>query len=148
MGDNCGAFLIDASNTNYTTVSFDAGNGTQCNGMADSIYLEIDGQCFRIADGRAEDSVVVLPASKMFRVYVCRNGNGDVGVCDVRGGGAPGADPVVTVSKTDALLIETTADGNANPGETIRYTVTVANTQANTVAGMVTFNDVPGANTN
>ena len=38
------------------------------------------------------------------------------------------ADAVLTVTKRDELLIDVDGDGNADPGDTIRYTVVISNT--------------------
>jgi uncharacterized repeat protein (TIGR01451 family) len=52
----------------------------------------------------------------------------------------------ITASKNDTLQIDVDGDGLADPGDTIRYTVTVTNPSGQTATG-VTFADTPGTNT-
>jgi uncharacterized repeat protein (TIGR01451 family) len=54
--------------------------------------------------------------------------------------------PALTATKKDALLIDNNSDGIANPGETIKYTVTITNSGTTDATGVV-FNDTPDANT-
>jgi uncharacterized repeat protein (TIGR01451 family) len=56
------------------------------------------------------------------------------------------AAPVVTASKTDAMQNDVDGDGQFDPGDTIRYTITLAN-NGNTAATNVVFTDTPDANT-
>jgi hypothetical protein len=52
----------------------------------------------------------------------------------------------ITVSKVDVLQIDTDGDNLADPGETLRYTITLTNPSQQT-ATSVGFTDTPGANT-
>ncbi|HEX6639996.1 MAG TPA: hypothetical protein VF215_02730, partial [Thermoanaerobaculia bacterium] len=54
--------------------------------------------------------------------------------------------PIVTASKTAALQVDADNDGEADPGDTIRYTIIVTNS-GNGDALAVAFNDTPDANT-
>ena len=54
--------------------------------------------------------------------------------------------PVITATKTDALLVDNDADGNADTGDTLKYTVTITNNGGGDATG-VQFNDTPDANT-
>jgi uncharacterized repeat protein (TIGR01451 family) len=54
--------------------------------------------------------------------------------------------PAVTATKSDALLNDVDGDGNADPGDTIRYTVIVTNS-GNGAANGVLLTDNPDANT-
>ena len=56
------------------------------------------------------------------------------------------AAPAVTATKSDALVVDADGDGLAEPGDTLLYTVVLAN-NGNTAATAVTFADTPGANT-
>jgi uncharacterized repeat protein (TIGR01451 family) len=53
---------------------------------------------------------------------------------------------VLRAQKTDALAIDVRGDGQASPGDTLEYTVTITNTGA-VDAQNVVFSDTPGANT-
>jgi uncharacterized repeat protein (TIGR01451 family) len=55
------------------------------------------------------------------------------------------AAPVITATKTDALLVDSNNDSQANPGETLRYTVTIDN--SGTEDASVVFTDTIDANT-
>ncbi|HYR28970.1 MAG TPA: IPTL-CTERM sorting domain-containing protein, partial [Thermoanaerobaculia bacterium] len=54
--------------------------------------------------------------------------------------------PIVTATKTDALLVDADGDGLAEPGDTLRYTIAIAN-GGNGAATAVTFSDTPDPNT-
>jgi uncharacterized repeat protein (TIGR01451 family) len=54
--------------------------------------------------------------------------------------------PIVSATKTAALFTDVDGDNEADPGDTLRYTITVANTGNDDEAGVV-FNDTPDANT-
>jgi len=54
--------------------------------------------------------------------------------------------PAVTATKSDALQVDVDNDGLAEPGDTIRYTIVIAN-GGNGAATAVTLDDTPGANT-
>jgi uncharacterized repeat protein (TIGR01451 family) len=54
--------------------------------------------------------------------------------------------PVVSATKTAALLTDADGDNMADPGDTLRYTITVANTGSGDAAGVL-FSDTPDANT-
>ncbi|HYY56761.1 MAG TPA: DUF11 domain-containing protein, partial [Pyrinomonadaceae bacterium] len=56
------------------------------------------------------------------------------------------ANTTVTATKKDALLVDLNNDGVANPGDTLRYTVTITNTGGMDATGL-TFNDTPDNNT-
>ncbi|HEX2831592.1 MAG TPA: hypothetical protein VHW00_01175 [Thermoanaerobaculia bacterium] len=56
------------------------------------------------------------------------------------------AAPIVTASKNDALQNDVDHDSQFDPGDTIRYTITIANS-GNTAATNVVFTDTPDANT-
>jgi len=56
------------------------------------------------------------------------------------------AAPRLVVSKTDALVNDLNGDGVANPGETLEYSVAIANL-GNAAATSVVFTDTPDANT-
>jgi hypothetical protein len=56
------------------------------------------------------------------------------------------ANTTITATKTDALLVDLNNDNVANPGDTLRYTVTITNTGSVDATGL-TFNDTPDANT-
>jgi uncharacterized repeat protein (TIGR01451 family) len=49
--------------------------------------------------------------------------------------------PALAASKSDSLAIDTNGDGVASPGDTLEYTITIANT-GNAAAQNVQFNDV------
>ncbi|HEX8144754.1 MAG TPA: Ig-like domain-containing protein [Pyrinomonadaceae bacterium] len=52
----------------------------------------------------------------------------------------------VTATKTDALVSDANGDNIANPGDTLKYTVTITNTGSTDATG-VSFNDTPDPNT-
>ncbi len=54
--------------------------------------------------------------------------------------------PNIGVTKTDALQVDNDSDGTVDPGDTIRYTVTLVNNTGGPVDNAV-FSDTPGANT-
>jgi len=56
--------------------------------------------------------------------------------------------PVVSVAatKTDALVVDVDGDSQVDPGDTVRYTVTISNSGNDDAVGVV-FNDTPDANT-
>jgi uncharacterized repeat protein (TIGR01451 family) len=54
--------------------------------------------------------------------------------------------PIITVTKDDALQQDVDSDGNADPGDTIRYTIVIENS-GNGNALSVSFDDTPDANT-
>jgi uncharacterized repeat protein (TIGR01451 family) len=54
--------------------------------------------------------------------------------------------PLVDALKTDTLLIESDSDGMAEPGDTLRYTIEVANTGQGDATNVV-FTDEPDSNT-
>ena len=54
--------------------------------------------------------------------------------------------PSITATKKDTLFTDVNSNGIANPGDTIKYTVTVTNTGSTDATG-VTFTDTPDANT-
>ncbi|MDP9191004.1 MAG: GEVED domain-containing protein [Acidobacteriota bacterium] len=54
--------------------------------------------------------------------------------------------PIVSATKTAALFIDVDGDNAADPGDTLRYTITVANTGNDDEPGVV-FNDTPDSNT-
>jgi uncharacterized repeat protein (TIGR01451 family) len=54
--------------------------------------------------------------------------------------------PVVTASKTDALLVDVDGDTIADPGDTLRYTVVITNSGSSD-ATAIAFTDTPDANT-
>lgn len=54
--------------------------------------------------------------------------------------------PLITATKTDALLIDNDMDGNADTGDTLKYTVTINNGGSTDATG-VTFNDPLDPNT-
>jgi hypothetical protein len=56
------------------------------------------------------------------------------------------AAPVITATKTDALLIDNDADGNADTGDTLKYTVTITNNGGGDATGVM-FNDTLDPNT-
>jgi len=56
------------------------------------------------------------------------------------------ADPDVSATKTDALLIDNDSDTQADPGDTIRYTIVVTNDGDQDASGAM-FDDTPDANT-
>jgi len=56
------------------------------------------------------------------------------------------ANPVLAVTKADALLVDQGAIGQVNPGDTIRYTISISNS-GDTGATAVVFTDTPDANT-
>ncbi len=59
------------------------------------------------------------------------------------------ADAALDANMTDALLIDNDFDANLSPGDTLRYTTTITNTDDGLDAGIsgVTFNSAPDANT-
>jgi hypothetical protein len=54
--------------------------------------------------------------------------------------------PSITATKTDALFNDVNGNFIANPGDTIKYTVTITNSGSTDATG-VTFSDTPDANT-
>jgi uncharacterized repeat protein (TIGR01451 family) len=54
--------------------------------------------------------------------------------------------PIVTATKTAALFGDVDGDHSADPGDTLRYTITVANTGSGDASGVL-FTDTPDANT-
>ncbi len=56
------------------------------------------------------------------------------------------AAPVLSASKRDSLATDADGNGVPSPGDTLLYTIGIANT-GNSAATNVTFSDVPGANT-
>ena len=54
--------------------------------------------------------------------------------------------PVVSATKTAALFGDVDGDNVADPGDTVRYTITVANTGSGNASGVL-FTDTPDANT-
>jgi hypothetical protein len=54
--------------------------------------------------------------------------------------------PTVTATKTDGLLTDIDADGKADPGDTLKYTVVIGSSLENATG--VTFTDTVDANTN
>jgi Big-like domain-containing protein len=70
--------------------------------------------------------------------------------------GSPAAEPIrlslrtatgsLTATKQDALAVDGNNDGQANPGDTLRYTVTITNTGSAGLDG-VQLSDAPDANT-
>jgi large repetitive protein len=54
--------------------------------------------------------------------------------------------PAITATKTDALVGDVNGDNVANPGDTLKYTVTITNSGSTDATG-VTFNDTPDPNT-
>ncbi|MBC8162714.1 MAG: Ig-like domain-containing protein, partial [Roseiflexaceae bacterium] len=58
----------------------------------------------------------------------------------------PQAAPTLLASKTDTLLVDQNSDGNADPGDTLRYTVAISNTSSADATG-VTFSDLLDPNT-
>ena len=65
------------------------------------------------------------------------------GDCDI---GAYEAGPLLRASKTVSLLADNDSDGQAGPGDTLRYTLTIDNNGA-TAASNVQFSDSPDSNT-
>jgi uncharacterized repeat protein (TIGR01451 family) len=59
----------------------------------------------------------------------------------------PPSEPDITAEKVDTLLIDSNNDGNANPGETLQYTIEIANTSEEADAAELLFSDTPDANT-
>lgn len=59
---------------------------------------------------------------------------------------APLLAPAISASKRDTLAIDVNSDGQANPGDTIRYTVHITNTGPDPATG-VAFNDTIDLNT-
>src|SRR5436190_10213578 len=57
----------------------------------------------------------------------------------------PPAAPTVTATKTDTLLTDVDLDGKADPGDTLKYTVTIGATGADATG--VTFTDTVDPNT-
>src|SRR4029450_1401325 len=55
------------------------------------------------------------------------------------------AAPVITATKTAALLVDSNNDNQANPGEKLRYTVTIDN--SGTEDASIVFTDTIDANT-
>ncbi len=55
------------------------------------------------------------------------------------------AAPVITATKTDALLVDSNNDNQANPGEKLRYTLIIDN--SGTEDASVVFTDTIDANT-
>lgn len=66
-------------------------------------------------------------------------------VATVNGGGT-GGDVEVSASKTDELVDDVDGDGNAGPGDTVRYTVVLTNTGSQDASNVV-FDDTPDSNT-
>jgi uncharacterized repeat protein (TIGR01451 family) len=53
--------------------------------------------------------------------------------------------PTITANKTDSLLTDVNGNGKADPGDTLKYTVTIGASGMDATG--VTFNDTPDANT-
>lgn len=56
------------------------------------------------------------------------------------------AAPQIDATKSDALAVDVNSDGQVNPGDTIRYTIVIANNGDQDAASVI-FTDTPGANT-
>ncbi|MCB0194547.1 MAG: cadherin-like domain-containing protein, partial [Anaerolineae bacterium] len=54
--------------------------------------------------------------------------------------------PIITATKTDSLVVDNDTDGQADPGDTLEYTIQIQNT-GDTNATNVEFNDTLDANT-
>ena len=54
--------------------------------------------------------------------------------------------PIISATKVDQLVVDNDGDGQADPGDTIRYTVVITNS-GSTSAGATAFNDTIDANT-
>jgi hypothetical protein len=54
--------------------------------------------------------------------------------------------PLITATKTDALVVDNNNDNVANPGDTLRYTVVISNTGSTDATGVM-FNDTVDNNT-
>jgi uncharacterized repeat protein (TIGR01451 family) len=54
--------------------------------------------------------------------------------------------PMITATKTDALLIDNDSDNNADTGDTLKYTVTISNNGSTDATGVM-FNDTLDPNT-
>ncbi len=54
--------------------------------------------------------------------------------------------PIVSATKTAALFTDVDSDGQADPGDTLRYTITVSNTGTGDEPGVL-FDDTPDTNT-
>lgn len=59
----------------------------------------------------------------------------------------PTTSAFISAQKTVAIHVDQNSDGIANPGETLRYTVTLVNTSSTTAATNVVFSDAIPANT-
>ncbi|MFK7958154.1 MAG: beta strand repeat-containing protein [Lysobacterales bacterium] len=53
--------------------------------------------------------------------------------------------PILEADKADVVLVDADSDGQASPGDTLRYTVNITNS-GNIAATGVTFNDTPDSN--